>query len=194
MLALLALAPAANAVTLSVVPESASVDVGSTFIVDIMASGLQDGVAPSIGAFDLDLNYNPSLLSFNSVTFGSGLDVLGFGDIKDSGAITAGKVNAFEVSLDSVEELNLLQPGTFRLFYLTFNAVAAGTSALQLSVNALSDAAGTSLDATLQNGSVTVAPVPLPAGVWLLLSGLAGIGLIRTRRPADRLSIPGSAA
>jgi hypothetical protein len=112
----------------------------------------------------------------------------------DPDALTASKVNAFEVSLDTEADLNQLQPDTFELFSITFNAAALGTSDLQVTLNALRDAAGNSLDATLQNGSVTIAPVPLPAGVWLLLSDLAGIGLIRTRRPADRLSIPGSVA
>jgi hypothetical protein len=32
------------------------------------------------------------------------------------------------------------------------------------------------------NGTFTATPVPLPAGVWLLLSGLAGMGLVSRRR------------
>jgi len=194
MLAALALiAPAANAVTLAVVPAAPAANVGSTFSVDVVASGVGTG-APSIGAYDVDLSYDSSLLSFNNLTLGTGLDVRGLGSLPGSDASVPGKVNVFEVSFDTIPDLNQLQPDTFTLFTLTFNAAAAGTSALQLTLNALSDAAGSALAASLQSGSVTVSPVPLPPTVWLLLSGLAGLVVTRTRRPADRLSIPGWAA
>ena len=187
-------APAANAVTLSVIPEGPAVNVGSTFSVDVMASGLVDGAAPSIGTYDLDLSYNSSVVSFASATFGTGLDVLGLGSIQELDSGTPGKVNVFELSLDSEADLNQLQNDTFKLFTLTFNAAAAGSTALGLTVNALGDAAGNSLDATLQNASVAVAPVPLPPAVLLLLSGLCALALTHTRRPADRSSIRSWAA
>ena len=189
-----ALEPAANAVTLSVIPEATSANVGSTFSVDVVASGLLDGAAPSIGTYDLDLNYNSSVLSFANVSFGTGLDVLGLGSIQAPDPSTPGKVNVFELSLDSEADLNQLQHDAFKLFTLTFNAAAVGSSALQLTISALGDAAGNSLDATLQNGSAAVTPVPLPPTLVLFLSGLLGLALIHTRRPAGRPSIPGLVA
>lgn len=182
--------PAANAVTLSVIPESPTANVGSTFSVDVVASGLVDGAAPSIGTYDLDLSYNSSIASFASIAYGTGLDVLGLGSLQTVTPDTPGTVNVFELSFDTIADLNQLQHDTFKLFTLTFNAAAAGTSALGLTLNALGDANGDSVAATLQNASVVIAPVPLPPTVLLLLSGVVGFALFRTRRPAGGSAIP----
>jgi hypothetical protein len=177
------LIPAANAFTLSLVPQSSVVSPGGTLLVDVIASDLAAGAAPSLGAFDLSVSYDAAILSFGSVAFGAGLDVLGLGSFQEADASALGLVNAFELSFDTTADLNTLQPGTFTLFTITFSAASAGTSLLGLSVNSLSSAEGTGLVADALNGaSVSVAPVPLPAAVWMLLSGLAGTGLLARRR------------
>ena len=51
------LAPA-SAITLSIDPTPAVIGVGDTYTANINISGLGDGVAPSIGVFDIDLSYN----------------------------------------------------------------------------------------------------------------------------------------
>jgi hypothetical protein len=53
---------------------------------------------------------------------------------------------------------------------------------LSLSVQALGDQNGNPLGAALQNGSVTVAPVPLPAAAWLLVSGMARLSGFSRKR------------
>ena len=182
------LVPAADAFTLSVVPQSSAVGVGGTVSVDVVASDLAGGAAPSLGAYDLDLSFDPSLLSFSNISFGTGLSVTGVEGIQGSDLGT-GVINPFEVSFEDTVDLNALQADAFTLFTITFNAASAGTSLLSLSVNALSSAdTVTPLTADVLNGAsvtVTGAPaVPLPAAGWLLISGLASTGLFGRRRVA----------
>ena len=183
----LAVAPAANAISISVVPQSPAVGVGGMFSVDVVAAGLVGGSAPSIGTYDLNVGYDAALLSLANVTFGTGLDVLGLGSFQDTSASMPGVANVFELSFDTIAALNSLQPDAFTLFTLTFNANSIGTSLFGLTINALGDAAGNPLAADLSNASVTVTPVPLPATPWLLLSGL-GVAAVFLRHRKLRVS------
>jgi hypothetical protein len=184
------LVPAADALTLSVVPQASTVNVGGTVSVDVVASDLVGGGAPSLGDYDLVLSFDSSVLSFSGIAFGTGLNVTGVPSLIQDYAVGSGSVNAYESSFEDTNDLNGLQPGAFTLFTITFNAAQVGASLLSLGVNALGNAAGTgSLAADVVNGAsiaVTGAPaVPLPAAGWLLLTGLAGVGsLVRRRRGA----------
>lgn len=176
--------PAANAVTISLVPEQGTIQAGATTLVDIVASGLSDSpVGGAIGGYDLNVTFDPALLSWSATTFKSGLDVTGLGDLRDSGLSGAGKLETFEVSFDSPQDLATLQSNSFVLFSIGLTGIAPGTSALGLDILSLSDESGNPLAADVQGSSVTVAPVPLPAAGWLLLSGLgSALGLTRSRR------------
>jgi hypothetical protein len=75
-------------------------------------------------------------------------------------ATTTGSVNLYTATLNSTP----LTPGTEYVLQVRGEALTAGS----------------------YNGSVTFTPVPIPAGIVLLLSGIAGLALLRYR--------PGSAA
>jgi hypothetical protein len=183
--------PAAEAFQLSIAPDaSSSVLVGDSFTVSVMVDGLTSGAAPSLGGYDLDVQFDPSILSFTGITFGAGLDVSGFGSIKDYSLTSPGVLDVFEVSLDEIADLNALQGSAFKLFTLTFDASQVGLSNLGLTLQSASTAEGTDLTAdSILTSSVQVAPVPLPAAAWLLLSGLTGAFAIGRRR-RDDLSTP----
>ncbi|MFN0167965.1 MAG: cohesin domain-containing protein [Bryobacteraceae bacterium] len=167
---------------LSVLPSTQTAILATPVNVGIRIAGLGDGTAPSLGAFDLTLSFDPAILAFLSVQFGDPdigdqLDLLGLGSLN---GVTPGTgiVSLFELSLDSVDDLDTLQTGMFTLARLQFNTVGVGTSAVNLAINALSDSAGGALTATLENGSVSVTSQPAvpESGSGVLF--LFGFGLI----------------
>lgn len=169
------------AATIFVTPGTQTVNVGSSVNIDVNLSGLGNGVTPSVGTYDLDVNFDSALLSFSSVTWGTGLDVLALGSIQFATPGT-GTVNLFELSLDSVSDLNSLQLPTFRLFTLSFTTLAAGTSPVTISVNALGDADGVALPFNAIDGSLTIqetggSPVPEPSTFLPIAIVLLGFGV-----------------
>lgn len=166
---------AADPITLSFVPASQTVAPGGAISVALRITGLGAFSAPSLGTYDVDVLYDPTILAFTGVSFGdpnlgNQLDLFGLGNIAVASPFTGG-VNLFELSFDLPSDLDTLQPGSFTLAVLNFNALQSGTSPLSLNLNALGDSYGNSLSATTQTGSVTV--VPEPGTVVLLGSGIA---------------------
>lgn len=174
-----------HAITLRFAPTSQFAATGSPVSAALVISGLGEGAAPSLGTFDLDVSFDPAILSFGSAIFGNQLDILGLGSIQ---ALTLGLgvINLFELSLDLPSDLDTLQAGSFTLAFLNFDALAGGTSALGISVNALGDSLGDPLLANTQNGSITVTAVPEPSTVLLVGIGLLGLVLIGSKSSRQR--------
>jgi hypothetical protein len=177
-MALLLVALPSKAITLSWTPLTPSATVGSSLDMALRISGLGDHVAPSLGVFDIDVDYDPSILSLGGVVFGDPDlgDQLALNQSAESSFTPRdGSVKLFELSFDTVADLNALQADSFTLATLSFNVLAAGVSPLNISLNAIGDANGDSLPIeTVTAGSVTVeananGSVPEPA-TWLLVS------------------------
>lgn len=189
LLALTAISAAHAAPTIRTIPSAATFSIGDSFTVQVEVSGLGDFVPPSLGVFDLDVSYDPSIVSVGSASFGAGLDVLGLGSIQGV-SFGAGAVNLFELSLDSIDDLNNLQLDTFVLATINLAAIGNGGTSFELTLNAIGDAEGLSLDASIVNGRIEVAETPPSGSVpepGSLAMVAAGIGLAaqvtrRTRR------------
>ncbi len=175
---------AASAATISVLPSSKIVSIGDRFAVDLHIADLGDGVAPSIGAFDVNFHFDPVLISFVDAVFGTGLDVLGFGSLQIATA-SVGTINLLEISLDTAADLNSLQPAAFVLATLTFDALMRGTSPFDLALNALGDGDGAAIGAVLAGGFVTIeqgAEIPEPASGWLVIGALGLLAILQRRK------------
>lgn len=173
---------------LRITPAAQTISLGTPVQVALTISGLGDFVAPSLSTFDLNVEFDPTILGFNSVTFGDPvlgdqLDLLGLGSLS-SATPGSGTVNLFELSFDSPDALDSLQSGAFTLATLTFDSLLAGTSPLAMTFVILGDAGGDALTVDLFNGSVEVreAAVPEPATILLLGAGLVSVAWLRRRR------------
>jgi hypothetical protein len=185
----------AGAIVIGFVPSDQTVGLGATVGVDLVISDLGDFTAPSLGSFDLDVTYDDAILGAPSVTTLTSL----LGDSSQGETIEGvdlsipGFIDVFLVSLLSPLELDALQPASFVLLTLTFDAIAQGTSALELTEVLLGDALGAELSATAGSGSITVqgpgTGVPEPSLAGLLLTAAVGVFAHRrprrSRRPAD---------
>lgn len=181
----------AQLITVALEPAMSQIEVGQSFGAALRISGLGDQTVPSLGAFDLDIRYDPAALRLSDVVFGDPaygkqLDLLGFGSITQW-TPSPGSVNLLEVSLDAEADLVAMQRSDFILATLLFDTLAAGGVDLTIHMNAVADAAGLSLNASLVDARVQIgpsgpiSPVPEPAtyGVWSLLLAL---GLVYRRR------------
>jgi hypothetical protein len=165
------------AISLGFNPEPQS---GNQINVGLTISGLNSGSAPSLSTYDLDIKFDDSHLAFASATFGdpvlgNQLDLLNFGaNLASSDLTGSGILNMFELSLDSVSDLDGLQADSFTLATLTFDVLSAGTTQLAIAINALADAEGNALTANTATASITTT-VPLPSAFFMMLPGLAGV-------------------
>jgi PEP-CTERM motif-containing protein len=207
VVAALMFVPRAGATTISITPPAVSTTQGSSFSVDVIVSGL---TTTAVGGASFLVSFDDSLIKGTTFTLDpdskmGGASILDFG----SGFTGAGNspFEAFFIADATLDNTALLalQGSGFRLATLNFNAVAVGTTGLNLSFEPLvgaflSNADGFVLPADSANACVTVNPrdanlpaaavpcgvaaVPEPATFGLLATGLATV-LARRRRKSQ---------
>ncbi|WP_339066863.1 hypothetical protein [Teredinibacter turnerae] len=170
----------ANAITIDILPTEQTVLLGDQVGVDIWVSDLGDNFA--LGDFDFDLTFDSSIISFYSVSFGSGL-----GDSWQDYSATDGLLNLNELSWETAGSLLTNQPMNFSLATILFNTEAIGSTQVSFStVWALGDQWGNPFDFTTSDGTINVIggvnPVPLPGSLPLMLSGLIAAGFVRYKK------------
>lgn len=180
-------AEAAAAATIGFEPTSQTVDLGDPVSVDIVVSDLGGEI---VSAYDLDILYDPGVLSAVQVSFGSGLgDPAAFEVLESSDLGTPGVVDLAQLSLLSDAELLALQGGDeVLLATLSFGTVAPGTTSLAFAFDAVNDIKGANaqvLDVIDEAGSVEVsgAVIPEPSAALLFGIGSVLIGWRRSRTP-----------
>lgn len=186
-----------GALSLNLLPALQSVSVGDAVAVKVEISDLGNFQAPSLSGFDLDVSFDPSVLIFNTVTFGDPTlgDLVNLSNTTGLTSVTPslGMVNFAEVSLDSDTALNAAQPSSFILATLNFKALTAAiNSPINLSVKDLSDENTNSLTVAGTPGgasvTVTSSPVKIPEPSFspLVLGLTVGLGFCLTWKKTSR--------
>ena len=173
-------------------PTSQTVLLGSLASLDIAVSGLGAGAAPSLGAFDIDVRYDPAILAFDSISFGDPVagdqlapllgSFTGFDSLSSPGLISQ-----FEISFELPATLDSLQPDGFILTRLWFHSLQAGRSNVDITRVLLGDSDGSPVGTDpVGNGSITVV-VPEPAAATAMLAVSLGFAIwVRRERPGRR--------
>ncbi|SEK41331.1 PEP-CTERM protein-sorting domain-containing protein [Colwellia chukchiensis] len=159
---------------------------GDDITLTLMAGGLDAGGPVSLGAFDLDILFDPSVLSFTGYTFFDGLGDLLFFEALDFsvGEYAPGAVGLSEVSLLPPGVLDATQPAEFALAELTFHIDlldAADFTIVSISPSVggffppFSDSLGLAIDPVAMRSALIGTPptVPEPASFVLLSLALA---------------------
>ena len=159
----------------------------------LRVSGLPGGMAPSIGGFDLTLEYDPAILSYLGTVFGSALgnpatEAIAFDDVPG-----VGLVRLFEVSLLDPDVLDADQPGTFTLATVAFGGRQPGISLVNFLSVELSDSMANPLTANTLNGAIQVVSEPDFIAIfavaalagWLARRRVVGANRCGLRGPRD---------
>jgi hypothetical protein len=157
-------------VILSLDPATQTTNTGDLVTVSVSIDGLGDGVPLSLSAFDIDIEFDSSALSF--VGYGLFDELGGVIDGFDlsGGEYSPGVINIAELSFLSNFDLWDFQPGSFTLAELFFTVDTAVTSALTFVYADLVDVNGDTINIVGANtASITgTNPVPTPAALTLM--------------------------
>ena len=163
----------ADPVTLTLVPSTTQVVTGEPVTLDVVIAGLGSPGAMEVGSFDMYVGFDPSLLTPTGVTFTSLLGDPSKGQAITTYAFGSYWVEAVDVSLLPVQQLDQMQPPSFTLATYDFTALASGTISFDYLGGPVDNGYG-QLIAGSKEG-----PVPEPPSILLFLSGLVVSGCWR---------------
>jgi len=177
----------AEASVISVVPASQNANVGDVVNASIVLSGLT--AAETVGSFAFLLSFNEAVLNETSYSIGVGIgaapdDFTTFGPNSPLDFWVLANLAESEIALKAA------QGAAFTLATVSFNAVAAGISALDLSSVLITnyDASAEIAVTSVVDGQVcvgpncsTLPPPTAPEPVSLLLFGVGGAALAASR-------------
>lgn len=163
---------------------------GNPLDVEVLILGLGDGATPSLGAFDLTLSWDPTVLGFNSIGFGGALGDEAMGEALTGVVNNPDNAMVSEVSLLLPADLIANQSDTFTLFTVTFDTIMTGSTPLDLTPNdPLADELGLPLTAEFIGANITVnrfmpvADIPTLSqwGLLALIGLLLAAGIFRLK-------------
>lgn len=164
-------ASSCQAALITLTPSSQDVDIFQSVSVDVFISDLSDTQA--LSAFDFELLYDPSIVSFNSVTFGS---ELGF-SYQDTLSLGSGLQAILESSFEAPEDLLDLQLNQFLLFTVNFVSTGFGETLISLQNVLLGDENGLEItNVSFTSADINVIPssvVSEPSHFAICLFGLS---------------------
>lgn len=184
-----ALFPTANATEISVSVSNANPSVGDSVDVYFTISGLTSAPANSLSAFDFDILFDDTVLSFINASFddpvlGNQLDLPEASAFPFDGGVFdlgSGLLDAYGLSGNSDSVLDADQADQFRFLGLSFTAIAAGSVSALIDLSdpflavldsgfsdLIVDYAPSQVDFTVSSG---VAGVPEPGSLLLLAIG-----------------------
>jgi len=173
-----------EAISLYFSPSPTTTSLGNPVSIDIFIDGLGQQQPPSLGAFDLDISFTDTILSFNQAQFSTQLDLGNFGSIQNTSTPATNIINIAELSLEDSSLLNATQPASFRLATLNFNTLSVGASTLAFPRVIVSDADGSPLLVSTTSGTITVSSpvqqVPEPSSsIGLIFLGLLFLASVK---------------
>lgn len=181
----------AHAASLSVSPPQEILS-GETVTVEVSIAGLVGGAAPSVGAVDLHVTYDPGILSLVGPAFGSELGDVGVESRTIFEENAPGDLRVFQLSLLSPDGssctecsppyLDVSQPAAFTILTLTFTGGSDGSTILRAVPIIASDAEGAPLALSGSNSFVTVPEPAIGVGLGVVSAVVTLAGTCRRTR------------